>query len=84
MNITHLRVRGSQAALTGPRFNRLWLCCLFALNDLTFSFTITTFNILAPVHRSMGHSNRREAERETWWRPRAEKVAKYIADNFVR
>ncbi|KAL7484345.1 hypothetical protein ACHAW6_009984 [Cyclotella cf. meneghiniana] len=82
MNITHLRVRGRQAALIGPRFNRLWLCCLFALNELTFSFTITTFNILAPVHRSMGHSNRRESERETWWRPRAEKVAKYIADNL--
>ncbi|KAL3788729.1 hypothetical protein HJC23_012285 [Cyclotella cryptica] len=82
MNSRHQRVRGSRTALTEPRFNRLWLCCLFALSGVTHSFTITTFNILAPVHRSMGHSNRRESERETWWRPRAEKVAKYIADNL--
>eukprot|EP00956_Cyclotella_meneghiniana_P021012 scaffold37692_cov60-Cyclotella_meneghiniana.AAC.8 len=47
------------------------------------ALTITTFNILAPVHRSMDASSRRESEREMWWRPRAEGVAQYIADKFV-
>ena len=56
---------------------------ILAVNDVSNSFTITTFNILAPVHRSMGHSNRRESERETWWRPRAEAIAEYISDNMV-
>jgi hypothetical protein len=66
------------------KYNRLWLCCLMAMNGVSNSFTITTFNILAPVHRSMGHSNQRESEREDWWLPRAEAVAKYISDNMVR
>lgn len=63
--------------------NRLvWTCCLLA--EFSSSFTITTFNILAPVHRSMyGHYNRRESEDERWWRPRAEAVAKYISENLV-
>ncbi|KAL7440222.1 hypothetical protein ACHAXM_007027 [Skeletonema potamos] len=52
------------------------------------ALTITTFNILAPVHRSMPNQpnpdlNQRESEREDWWRPRAEGVARYIAEKFV-
>jgi hypothetical protein len=50
-----------------------WACAL----------TVTTFNILAPVHRSMDVMNSRESEREDWWRPRAESVAEYIAEKFV-
>eukprot|EP00581_Thalassiosira_minuscula_P013838 CAMPEP_0183734922 /NCGR_PEP_ID=MMETSP0737-20130205/45169_1 /TAXON_ID=385413 /ORGANISM="Thalassiosira miniscula, Strain CCMP1093" /LENGTH=393 /DNA_ID=CAMNT_0025968541 /DNA_START=145 /DNA_END=1326 /DNA_ORIENTATION=+ len=46
------------------------------------ALTITTFNILAPVHRSMNDLNHRESEREDWWRPRAEKVADYISRKF--
>ena len=46
------------------------------------ALTITTFNILAPVHRSMNALNHRESEREDWWRPRAEKVADYISQKF--
>ncbi len=57
---------------------------LVASNALVEAFTITTFNILAPVHRSMGHTNRRESEREDWWKPRAEAVATYISENLVR
>ena len=66
--------------------NRPWLsCCCLLLAEFSSSFTITTFNILAPVHRSMhGHYNRRESEDERWWRPRAEAVAKYISENLVR
>ncbi|KAL7471704.1 hypothetical protein ACHAXS_012005 [Conticribra weissflogii] len=56
---------------------------LVASNALVGAFTITTFNILAPVHRSMGHTNRRESEREDWWRPRAEAVATYISENLA-
>ena len=48
------------------------------------ALTITTFNILAPVNRSIDALNHSESEREEWWRPRAERVAKYIADNLVR
>ena len=52
------------------------------------ALTITTFNILAPVHRSMPNQpnpdlNQRESEREDWWRPRAEGVAQYIAEKFA-
>ena len=52
------------------------------------SLAITTFNILAPVHRSMPNQpdpdlNQRESEREDWWRPRAEGVARYIAEKFA-
>ncbi|KAL7516690.1 hypothetical protein ACHAWX_001679 [Stephanocyclus meneghinianus] len=46
------------------------------------ALTITTFNILAPVHRSMDRMNHRESEREDWWRPRAEGVAQYIANKL--
>ena len=46
------------------------------------ALTITTFNILAPVHRSMNALNHRESEREDWWRPRAEGVAEYISKKF--
>lgn len=45
--------------------------------------TITTFNILAPVHRSMNAMNHRESSREEWWRPRAEGVATYISTKFA-
>mmetsp|Transcript_3021 Transcript_3021/g.6232 ORF Transcript_3021/g.6232 Transcript_3021/m.6232 type:complete len:382 (+) Transcript_3021:132-1277(+) len=52
------------------------------------ALAITTFNILAPVHRSMPNQpdpdlNRRESERQEWWRPRAEGVADYIAEKFA-
>ena len=52
------------------------------------ALSITTFNILAPVHRSMPNQpdpdlNQRESEREDWWRPRAEGIAQYIAEKFV-
>jgi len=56
----------------------LLLCLLSAINALT----ITTFNILAPVHRSMNALNHRESEREDWWLPRAEGVAEYISKKF--
>ncbi|KAL7527158.1 hypothetical protein ACHAWF_002060 [Thalassiosira exigua] len=47
------------------------------------ALTITTFNILAPVHRSMTPANARESEREDWWRPRAEGVADYLSKAFA-
>lgn len=53
-----------------------------ALQSYCMALTITTFNILAPVHRSIDNSHR-ESEREDWWRPRIEGVASYIADAFV-
>ena len=46
------------------------------------SLTITTFNILAPLHRTMTPDNNRESEREDWWRPRAVGVANYIKQQF--
>lgn len=46
------------------------------------ALTITTFNILAPVHRSMTLHGDRESEREDWWRPRAEGMADYISKKF--
>lgn len=61
-----------------------FIWCLLVLNEVADSFTVTTFNILAPVHRSMGgNSAHRESDKEQWWRPRAEAVAKYISDNLV-
>jgi len=59
----------------------IWLSTANAL-------AITTFNILAPVHRSMPNQpnpalNLRESERQEWWRPRAEGVAQYIAEKFA-
>ena len=53
-------------------------------NTYVNSFTITTFNMLAAVHRSMDTDNRRESERREWWEPRAESVAKFVADELVR
>ena len=49
---------------------------------LADALTVTTFNILAPVHRSMDVNHRRESEREDWWKPRAEGVANYISQKF--
>ena len=48
------------------------------------SLTITTFNILAPVHRNQpeGRSNERESARRDLWLPRAQNVASYISDKF--
>lgn len=46
------------------------------------ALTVTTFNMLAPVHRSMDASNRRESELEEWWRPRAEGLACFVADEL--
>ena len=59
-----------------------------ALALMANALSITTFNILAPVHRSMPnqpdpHLNRRESERQEWWRPRAEGVAQYISEKFA-
>jgi len=47
------------------------------------SFTITTFNMLAAVHRSMDINNTRESERREWWQPRAESIAQFIANELV-
>jgi hypothetical protein len=58
------------------------VCILLAATPPRHALTITTFNILAPVHRSMDASHR-ESDREDWWKPRAEGVAEYIADKFV-
>lgn len=60
----------------------LLLTMISAENATTNALTITTFNILAPVHRSMNDLNHRESEREDWWRPRAEGVADYISQKF--
>ena len=56
--------------------------------SMTNALAITTFNILAPVHRSMPNQpdpdlNLRESERQEWWRPRAEAVAQYVAEKFA-
>ena len=65
------------------------LALLFISLSTVNSLTITTFNILAPVHRSMKGEGecdalpRRESEREDWWLPRAESVANYIASNYA-
>lgn len=57
-------------------------------NTVVEALTITTFNILAPVHRSMRIGdislNNRESERESWWRPRAEGMANYISCKFSK
>lgn len=58
---------------------QLLMFCLLSTGN---ALTITTFNILAPVHRSMNALNHRESEREDWWRPRAEGVAEYISKKF--
>ena len=55
-----------------------------------FALTITTFNMLASVHRSMPserHSGNdgedwRESDRIEWWKPRAEQVARFVADEL--
>lgn len=64
------------AARAGPH-RTLLLSALLLLSAR--ALTITTFNILAPVHRSMDALHHRESEREDWWRPRAEGVAAYIS-----
>ena len=57
-----------------------------------FALTITTFNMLASVHRSM-HSDHlegltkseddwRESDRTEWWKPRAEQVARFVANEL--
>lgn len=66
------------------------------------ALSITTFNILAAVHRSMPIStittnndgnpleasaalpNRRESEEREWWLPRAEGLARFVAEELVR
>ena len=58
----------------------LVLLCLILPSASALS--VTTFNILAPVHRSMDASNRRESERDEWWRPRAEFIADYVASEL--
>jgi hypothetical protein len=52
---------------------------------ICYALQVTTFNILAPVHRSVDGQpkDRRESEYEHWWRPRAQGVAEYIAEKFV-
>ena len=77
MRTTHQRDR---SGLCRSWWNVLLYC--FTAVEVADAFTITTFNILAPVHRSID-SNHRESEREDWWRPRAEAVATYISENFV-
>ena len=56
------------------------------------ALSITTFNILAAVHRSMPttiesleeSTNRRESEQREWWLPRAEGLARFVAEELVR
>ena len=67
------------------------------------ALSITTFNILAAVHRSMpittslerleesaavpnnnNNNNRRESEQREWWLPRAEGLARFVAEELVR
>lgn len=49
----------------------------------TQALSVTTFNMLAPVHRSMpGAGAARESERDEWWRPRAEYLAQYVSTEF--
>lgn len=57
-----------------------------------FALTITTFNMLASVHRSMqsdhpegpknGEEDWRESDRAEWWKPRAEQVARFVANEL--
>lgn len=60
----------------------LHLSLLLLSANIIYALTITTFNILAPVHRSMTTENHRESERVDWWRPRAVGLADYIAQQF--
>ena len=57
---------------------------LLAVTNRAASLTITTFNILAPVHRNQpdGASDERESARRDLWLPRARNVASYISDKF--
>eukprot|EP00547_Thalassionema_nitzschioides_P005761 CAMPEP_0194219838 /NCGR_PEP_ID=MMETSP0156-20130528/26971_1 /TAXON_ID=33649 /ORGANISM="Thalassionema nitzschioides, Strain L26-B" /LENGTH=374 /DNA_ID=CAMNT_0038949649 /DNA_START=49 /DNA_END=1170 /DNA_ORIENTATION=+ len=65
----------------------LLLLVTTAINGLS----VTTFNLLAAVHRSVMPPTLssdyvfdfRESDCESWWRPRAEKVARYIADELA-
>ena len=70
--------------ITAPMIILLMIatCLMVGIIPTVSALTITTFNILAPVHRSMNAMNHRESEREDWWRPRAEKVADYISQKF--
>jgi hypothetical protein len=86
----------SSAALPTQHFNTMRRTGLFnyyfckatsaaLLHQAAFTctaLTITTFNILSPIHKSVDASHR-ESEREDLWRPRMEGVAGYIADTFV-
>lgn len=51
-------------------------------HNVVNAFTISTFNILAAVHRSMDTNNTRESERREWWQPRAENLAKFVAQEL--
>lgn len=92
----HTRRRHRHAA--GP-LDRLWLLSLLlAAASLTGekaaeALQVTTFNVLAAVHRSMPPSPSnagfaadaapRESERREWWGPRAEGLARYVADELA-
>lgn len=44
------------------------------------ALSITTFNVLAAVHRTHPQEkDRRESERRDWWQPRAEGLAQFVA-----
>ena len=55
-----------------------------------FALTVTTFNMLAAVHRSVSEDHAgvrdgedwRESDRIEWWKPRAEQVARFVADEL--
>jgi len=48
------------------------------------ALNISTFNMLAAVHRSMpSYSNRRESEKREWWEPRAEAMARFVAEEMA-
>lgn len=64
-------------------------CLVTAANGLS----ITTFNMLAAVHRSVPNTigretpyeepdDFRESDCDSWWLPRAEKIAQYIAEEL--
>ena len=77
-------MRRPRAYKKGSNLSSLISGILLLLASLPLSnpLSITTFNMLAPVHRSMDAMNTRESERDEWWRPRAEFLAEYVSTSF--
>mmetsp|Transcript_15301 Transcript_15301/g.44432 ORF Transcript_15301/g.44432 Transcript_15301/m.44432 type:complete len:457 (-) Transcript_15301:234-1604(-) len=88
---------------SGPADRRWLLSLLLAAAafppESAEALQVTTFNVLAAVHRSMPQSSvaafdaavdteavpprARESERREWWGPRAEGLARYVADELA-